>query len=121
MCVSDGYGPYGDNEYCQMRVEQSMTITSTEFATEYGYDFIWIYDSTQYASYHGSSLTDGPRNVQVAAGTIMTWSTDGSDVALGFTICAVANAPSSDTSANSTGQPPHPPADSRPAGCRPSR
>jgi hypothetical protein len=42
MCVSDGWGPYGNNEYCQMRVGESMTITSTEFSTEYGFDFITV-------------------------------------------------------------------------------
>ena len=64
-------------------------FASDEFATEYGYDFITVNG----VSYHGYSLTNGPMNVQVAAGTNVTWSSDSSVTRTGFTICAVASPP----------------------------
>jgi len=70
-----------------MRAEMSMTITSTAFGTEGGYDFIRIGGT----SYSGST---GPMNVQVAAGTIVTWEADYSVVGMGFTICALFSPPS---------------------------
>ena len=69
-----------------MRAEMSMIITTTEFQTEGGYDFIRIGN----AAYSG---TTGPMNVQVAAGTLVTWASDNDTNRAGFTICAMVSAP----------------------------
>ena len=69
-----------------MRAEMSMTVTSTEFDTEEGYDFVTIGNAT----YSGST---GPMNVQVAAGTLVTWASDYDTNRAGFTICAMVSAP----------------------------
>ena len=72
MCITDGSGSYGNDENCTMRAESTMTITSTQFDTEYGYDFIRVLGG---GIYSGST---GPMFVQVTAGTLVTWSTDSS-------------------------------------------
>ena len=64
-----------------MRAEMSMTITATEFETEGGVDLITGGDT----AYSGSF---GPMNVQVAAGTLVTWASDYDTNLAGFTICA---------------------------------
>jgi hypothetical protein len=87
MCITDGIGSYGLNEACTMRAEMSMTITTIEFNTERNYDFIRVGN----AAYSGST---GPMNVQVAAGTLVTWSSDWSVNLAGFTICALFSPPS---------------------------
>ena len=95
MCITDGSGSYGNDENCTMRAESTMTITSTQFDTEYGYDFIRVLGG---GIYSGST---GPMFVQVTAGTLVTWSTDSSSSwRTGFTICALFSPPS---------PPPHPP------------
>jgi hypothetical protein len=79
-CITDGIGNYGNYEYCTFRAEVSMTVTTTVFGTESGYDFITI-GGTRYS---GST---GPMNVQVAAGSTVTWNSDGSVTGTGFQIC----------------------------------
>jgi hypothetical protein len=86
MCITDGIGSYGVNEACTVRAEMSMTITTTEFETEGGVDLITVGDT----AYSGSS---GPMNVQVAAGTLVTWASDYDTNRAGFTICAMVSAP----------------------------
>ena len=39
-CVTDGAGPYGNDEACTVRFGASGTVTATEFDTESGYDFV---------------------------------------------------------------------------------
>ena len=93
LCITDGIGNYGINEACTMRAEMSMTITTIEFETEGGFDLITVGDT----AYSGSS---GPMNVEVAAGTLVTWSSDYDINGAGFTICSLISPPS---------RPPYPP------------
>ena len=86
MCITDGIGRYGVDEACTMRAEMSMTITTTEFETEGGVDLITVGDT----AYSGSF---GPMNVQVAAGTLVTWASDYDTNLAGFTICATVSPP----------------------------
>ena len=79
-CITDGIGNYGNYEYCTFRAEVSMTVTTTVFGTESCCDFITI-GGTRYS---GST---GPMNVQVAAGSTVTWNSDGSVTGTGFQIC----------------------------------
>jgi len=89
MCITDGIGTYRPNEACTMRAEMSMTITATEFNTQEGYDFVTIGDLPWYS---GST---GPMNVQVVAGTLVTWASDSRINGAGFTICALFSPPPS--------------------------
>lgn len=68
-CITDGIGSYGNNEACTMRAEVEMTITATEFDTEQGYDFITV-EGTLYSG------SQGPMNLQVTAGTNVTWNSN---------------------------------------------
>jgi len=61
QCANTCIGAPGYASDCDCATE----FASTEFATEYGYDFITVNG----VSSHGSSLTHGPMNVQVAAVT----------------------------------------------------
>jgi len=80
MCITDGSGDYADDEACTIRAEVAMSITATEFDTEECCDSITVGAT----AYSGST---GPTNVQVAAGTVVEWSTDGSVTGAGWTIC----------------------------------
>ena len=81
MCITDGSGPYANNENCAIRAEVAMSITATEFATESCCDRFTV-GATAYSG------TTGPTNEQVAAGTVVTWFTDSSVIRSGWTICA---------------------------------
>ena len=80
MCITDGSGEYANDEACTIRAEVAMSITATEFDTEEDYDFFTVGAT----AYSGST---GPTNVQVAAGTVVEWSTDRSYTGAGWTIC----------------------------------
>ena len=60
QCTTTCIGAPGYASDCDCAIE-----FASEFATEYGYDFITVNG----VSYHGYSLTNGPMNVQVAAET----------------------------------------------------
>lgn len=80
-CITDGIGEYGNDEVCTIRAEVAMSITATEFVTESGWDLFTVGAT----AYSGST---GPTNVQVAAGTVVNWSSDDSNTRAGWTICA---------------------------------
>ena len=65
----------------------TMTITTIEFETEGGWDIITVGDT----AYSGDT---GPMNVEVAAGTLVTWSSDYDISGAGFTICSLISPPS---------------------------
>ena len=71
---------YGNNERCTIRVSTAGTLTATRFNTERGNDGVTIGGH----SYSGST---GPSNVAVTAGSTFTWSSDGSNTDIGWTIC----------------------------------
>merc|ERR1719482_1149771 len=80
-CVTTGGGQYTNNERCAVRANAPFLVSATTFATERYYDYLTIGGRT----YSGSA---GPANVRVAAGDELRWSSDGSVVAQGFTVCA---------------------------------
>ena len=82
-CVTDGVGNHGNNERCTITATQAITVSATYFMTESYYDRISIGSSRW-------SGTTGPLNVAMAAGSTMTWYSDGSVIRGGFTICASA-------------------------------
>ena len=88
-----------------MRAEMSMTITTIEFETEGGWDLITVGDT----AYSGDT---GPMNVEVAAGTLVTWSSDYDINGAGFTICSLISPPSRPP--YSPGMAPRPPPPSPP-------
>ena len=68
-CITDGPGNYGNNEDCTIRAEVPMTLQARAFNTESDYDSVRI-GGIPYSGFIG------PMNVQVSAGTILTWSSD---------------------------------------------
>jgi hypothetical protein len=84
MCITDGSGEYANDEACTIRAEVAMSITATEFNTEFGFDRFTVGAT----AYSGST---GPTNVQVAAGTVVTWSSDSGTTGAGWTICATVD------------------------------
>jgi hypothetical protein len=81
LCVTDGANNYGINEYCTITATQALSATATSFNTEHGYDYITI-RSTRYS---GRNV---PSNVMMAAGESLSWNSDHSVEAQGWTICA---------------------------------
>ena len=82
-CVTDGTGNHGNREACTVEVLGAGTLTATEFSTESCCDYVDI-SGVRYTG------TTGPRDVAVAAGSAMRWSSDGSVVNAGWTICWTA-------------------------------
>ena len=80
-CVTDGAGSYGNRESCTVRADTTLWVSATEFDTENRYDRITIGGR----AYSGRS---GPSNVQMNAGSVLTWRSDGSVTRPGFVICA---------------------------------
>ena len=97
-CATDGAGNHGNNEACTVRVPQAGTLTATEFSTESGYDIVAILHGigtwNSYDVQYSGEV--GPRNVNVAAGSMVVWRSDTSTVGAGWTICwaPYAQAPS---------------------------
>ena len=80
-CVSDGAWDHGVHEYCKVQALRPLAATATEFDTEENYDFLTV-AGTQY---HGS---EGPQGLPLDAGAELVWTTDGTEVRPGFTVCA---------------------------------
>ena len=80
-CVTDGPGNHGINERCTIQVLRAGRLSTVgTFRTEVNYDYLLINGQR----YHGTS---GPNNVAVAAGSIFSWQSDGSEVNTGWTVC----------------------------------
>ena len=79
-CVTDGFGNHGNGERCTIAVRNAMYVTATYFNTEANYDWVTI------GSQRWSGTT-GPTNVEMNAGDVMSWSSDGSVVRGGWIIC----------------------------------
>ena len=94
MCVTDGSGSYSNNERCTIVANVDMSLNVQEFNTESCCDRLTV-GGTQYK---GSGTQYGPVDQIMAAGEMMTWYTDGSVVAGGFTICGLASAFTGDDS-----------------------
>jgi hypothetical protein len=84
---SPNYGVdyYGNYEDCAITVtgHQAVALLVTAFSTESDYDSLTVAG----LPYSGSSSPDG---VQVAAGTTITFTSDGSVTRPGFEICGVS-------------------------------
>ena len=76
---------YGNNENCSITVRDAVALSVEAFDTESGYDFLMV-DGVQYDG------TSGPENADVAAGTIITFTSDGSVTRTGFEICGAFRA-----------------------------
>jgi hypothetical protein len=74
-----------NDEWCEFTVLRNASIYSHEFNTEGYFDNLTVSG----VDYSG---TTGPNGVNVVAGESITWSTDGSIVGQGFTVC-VTGAP----------------------------
>ena len=88
-CVTDGSGSHGNNERCTVRAQYPIFATATQFMTEQCCDRV----SIKGIDYVGPT---GPNNVSMAAGDYLAWSSDGSVVYEGFTICAIPSTPPPD-------------------------
>ena len=83
-CVGGANGcACGDNEQCTAVALTALTVTTQTFDTEAGFDSITIGGTV----YSGSS---GPSGVSMAAGATLTWLSDSSATAAGWTLCATA-------------------------------
>ena len=101
-CIADGAGNYSNNAACSIQINRAGRLSATAFSTEMGYDIVTIGSQ----SYSGTG--GGPRDLVVAAGTMMTWTTDRSVTGAGWTICFVpepaAVRPATTGPAGSTGE-----------------
>ena len=79
--MSDGTWDHEVYEYCKVKALRPLAATATEFDTEENYDFLTV-AGTQY---HGS---EGPQGLPLDAGAELVWTTDGTEVRPGFTVCA---------------------------------
>ena len=94
LCVTDGSGDHGPNEACTMRATQDLYATApfetfavqspSSFSGACLYDYITI-GSTRYCG------SDGPANVFMSAGDVMTWYTNSYGNYGGWTICGSTN------------------------------
>ena len=88
-CVTDGPGDYGADEACSVRAEQPFVLTATSF------DVHWMSDALTVGGVEYDDNTGGPDNVPMAAGDVMTWSTNAYLHAAGFEVCAYPPPPPS--------------------------
>ena len=81
-CVTDGQGQYGNQESCRVMALRPLSLTTTQYSVE-GDDYLTV----------GGVLFDsgyGPQGMKLSAGSELVWTTDGSFVRDGFTVCASA-------------------------------
>jgi hypothetical protein len=74
---------YGATQTCTIRANEAVRLSITYFNTEACCDKLYV-------NGYPYSGTTGPAGVQVAAGGVMTFSTDGSGEAAGFEICGAS-------------------------------
>jgi hypothetical protein len=73
-----------NNEECTVRMQNAASLSFTTFETEACCDFLRIGDDPE-ESYSGNT---GPTEVLVSPDSVITWTTDGSAVNIGFEVCA---------------------------------
>lgn len=86
-CFTDGPGNYGNNERCTINILQNGYLSVQNYASERNYDAFRLSGS--------SAVLDTIRELDglaVTAGQTLSWATDGSVVAAGFTICGSTSA-----------------------------
>ena len=92
QCVTDGAGNHGANEACTMRATQDMyaTAPAETFAVQTGSSYSGCRD---YIEIEGTRYcgADGPANVFMRVGAIMTWFTNGYGNYGGWVICGSVN------------------------------
>ena len=81
-CVSSPNFPsnYGDNSACSIRANFPGDLEVSAFETETHHDYLTVH-STQFDG------TSGPNGVSIDPDTTISWTTDGSVTAPGWTIC----------------------------------
>ena len=82
-CVTDGEGKYGSRENCRVKALRSLSLTTTKYSVEDGYDYLTVGGVTFDSGY-------GPEGMKLSAGSELVWKTDGSFAEDGFTVCASA-------------------------------
>ena len=110
-CITDGVGTYGNNEECVATANQDVTVTSTEFNTESGFDYVYLTASPGASSVSFAGST-GPSGIAMTAGGTFRWRSDGGVTAPGFTVCGYLpppSAPNPPTNPPMTPQPTSPP------------
>jgi len=115
-CVTDGTRGYSSNEWCNIRIDQNVTLHRAFFELESGFDWIALYApgvtvpaSRPYSapSFAWSDNRHPPVWVNASEGSRLIWSTDTYSARGGFELCAVPHCavPQSTTSR----PPPSPP------------
>ena len=115
-CVTDGTRGYSSNEWCNIRIDQNVTLHRAFFEVESGFDWIALYApgvtvpaSRPYSapSFAWSDNRHSPVWVNASEGSRLIWSTDTYSARGGFELCAVPHCavPQSTTSR----PPPSPP------------
>ena len=115
-CVTDGTRGYSSNEWCNIRIDQNVTLHRAFFEVESGFDWIALYApgvtvpaSRPYSapSFAWSDNRHPPVWVNASEGSRLIWSTDTYSARGGFELCAVPHCavPQSTTSR----PPPSPP------------
>ena len=115
-CVTDGTRGYSSNEWCNIRIDQNVTLHRAFFEVESGFDWIALYApgvtvpaSRPYSapSFAWSDNRHSPVWVNASEGSRLIWSTNSSFARGGFELCAVPHCavPQSNTSP----PPPSPP------------
>jgi hypothetical protein len=74
------------NQACTITAHEAVMLSVTAFSTESGYDRLTV-NGVQYSG------TSGPNGVQVAAGSTITFTSDGSVTSSGFEICGTGAFP----------------------------
>jgi hypothetical protein len=82
-CVTDGIGGHGNAESCTITAQSDLLLTSAYFSTESGFDYVTVGGV-------GYSGTTGPDGIPMVAGSTISWASDGSVTAGGFTLCGTA-------------------------------
>ena len=79
--MTDGPGNYGNNERCEVRALQSLTLVATQYDQEDNYDYVTV-NGFQYRT------TFPSQGVSVNNGARFVWRSDGSVTRAGYTLCA---------------------------------
>jgi len=81
-CVTDGEGQYGRGENCRVKALRPLSLTTTQYSVA-GDDYLTVGGVRFNSGY-------GPQGMKLSAGSELVWTTDGSFVRDGFTVCASA-------------------------------
>ena len=76
---------YGNEEACELVLAKDTKLDTVSFDTESCFDFLTLEGVIFYSG------SDGPSNLEMAAGSVMTFASDHHVVGTGFQICSVSN------------------------------